>query len=72
MQKLIDMGDAKARELMDGYYIVDKSRLENLVSCFESGAKRIAELTAIVAEQQKEINLLTKQIIVFAEDKNEI
>lgn len=41
MQKLIDIADLKAREELGDYYIVSKSRIENLISCFEGGAKRI-------------------------------
>lgn len=59
MQKLIDMTDLKAREELGDYYIVSKSRIENLISCFEGGAKRIAELTKIIEEQQAEIARLS-------------
>ena len=59
MQKLIDIADLKAREEFGDYYIVSKSRIDNLVSCFEDGAKRIEELTKIIEEQQSEIARLS-------------
>lgn len=55
MQKLIEITDLKAREEFGDYYIVSKSRIDNLISCFEGGAKRIEELTKIIEEQQSEI-----------------
>lgn len=48
MQKLIDVTDLKVREELGDYYIVSNSRIENLISTFEGGAKRIAELTKMV------------------------
>ena len=59
MQKLIDITDLKAREELGDYYVVSKSRINNLISCFEDGAKRIAELTKMVEEQQTEIARLS-------------
>ena len=63
MQKLIDITDLKAREELGDYYIVSKSRIENLISCFEGGAKRIAELTKMVEEQQSEIARLSMHLV---------
>ena len=59
MQKLIDITDLKAREELGDYYIISKSRIDNLISCFEGGVKRIAELTKMVEEQQTEIARLS-------------
>ena len=63
MKKLIDITDLKAREELGDYYIVSKSRIENIISCFEGGAKRIAELTRMVEEQQAEISQLSMQLV---------
>ena len=63
MKRLIDLADAKAKEDMKEYYIIDKGRLDNIISCFESGAKRIGELTKTIETQQEEINQLTKQLL---------
>ena len=63
MQKLIEITDLKAREELGDYYIVSKSRIENLVSCFEGGAKRIEELTKIIEEQQAEIARLSLSLV---------
>ena len=63
MQKLIEITDLKAREEFGDYYIVSKSRIDNLVSCFEGGAKRIEELTKIIEEQQAEIARLSLSLV---------
>lgn len=63
VQKLIDITDLKAREEFGDYYIVSKSRIENLLSCFDGGAKRIAELTKIIEEQQAEIARLSLLLV---------
>ena len=63
MQKLIDITDLKAREVLGDYYIVSKSRIANLISCFEGGAKRIVELAKIVEEQQVEIARLSMHLV---------
>ena len=59
MKKLIDLVDAKAKEDMGDYYIVSKERMDNLISCFNDGAKRIATLTKIINEQQEQIRKLS-------------
>ena len=53
MRNLIESFDQSIRESFKDYYIVSKSRMDNLVFCYESGAKRIKELTEIINEQQK-------------------
>lgn len=63
MQKLIEITDLKAREEFGDYYIVSKSRIDNLISCFEGGAKRIEELTKIIEEQQAEIARLSLSLV---------
>lgn len=63
MRKLIDIADLKAREELGDYYIVSKSRIDNLISCFEGGAKRIEELTKIIEEQQAEIARLSLLLV---------
>lgn len=59
MQKLLDIIDSKVREDIGDYYIVPKSRIENLVSGFEGAKKRIAELTEMIKEQQSEVERLS-------------
>jgi hypothetical protein len=63
MQKLIDVTDLKVREELEDYYIVSKSRIDNLISCFEGGAKRIQDLTKIIEEQQSEIARMTMLLV---------
>lgn len=63
MQKLIDVTDLKVREELEDYYIVSKSRIDNLISCFEGGAKRIQELTKIIEEQQADIARLSRSLV---------
>lgn len=62
MEHLIKSFDQSIRESFKDCYIVSKSRMENLVFCFESGAKRIKELTEIINEQQKVIEKLSKEL----------
>ena len=64
MRKLIEYTDIKAREEMGEYYILSKARIDNLLSCYEGGVKRIAELTAIINDQQKEIAELSKTMLI--------
>jgi hypothetical protein len=49
---------------------VPKNRLENLLLCFEKGAKRITELTEIVKNLEDEVARINKEVIVFEEPKN--
>jgi hypothetical protein len=63
MRKLIDIIDESARQEIGDYYIVAKSSLDNILSIFEGGVKRIAELTAIINTQQEDIEKLTKQLL---------
>jgi hypothetical protein len=51
------------REELEDYYIVSKSRIDNLISCFEGGAKRIQDLTKIIEEQQSEIARMTMLLV---------
>lgn len=55
MMKLIEFGDKKIREEVGDYYIVSKSRLENILQCLETGKELVKELSATVAAQQEEI-----------------
>lgn len=63
MKRLIEMADKQIRDELEDYYIVPKSRLENIMICFETGAARIKELTTKVADQQEEIARLVRQIM---------
>ena len=63
INKLIDVTDLKVREELEDYYIVSKSRIDNLISCFEGGAKRIQELTKIIEEQQADIARLSRSLV---------
>ncbi len=56
MRRLLELADKEARDTMGDYMIVKKDRIENLLHCIENGARRIKELSVIVAEQQEEIN----------------
>jgi hypothetical protein len=53
--KIIEIADKQFREELDDYYIVSKSRIDNLVSCFEQQADQIKRLTKIIAEQQEKL-----------------
>jgi hypothetical protein len=59
-RKLIEESDKQIREDIGEYYFISKSRIENLFICVEQGAKRIAELSKIIDEQQQEIKNLVK------------
>lgn len=59
MRNLIDAFDKLARTELQDYIIVSKDRIDNLVSCFESGAKTIQELTKVIADQQEQIRILS-------------
>jgi hypothetical protein len=65
MRNLILLADEKIRAEMGEYYIVPKNRLENLLLCFEKGAKRITELTEIVKNLEDEVVRISKELIVF-------
>ena len=71
MRNLIEMTDEMARKEFGDYYIVSKSRMENLLRCFEGARTRIAELTAIIKNQQDEIAELSKSIITSTEPARE-
>ena len=43
-KKLLDETDKTARETLGEYYIVSKSRMDNYLSCLESGSQRIRSL----------------------------
>ena len=58
VRRLIDIGDKEARETLGDYYILSKSRLENILICIERGAQTIKDLSAVVAEQQEQIGRL--------------
>ena len=62
MRHLIENFDKSVREGFKDYYIVSKSRIDNLIFCFEDGAKRIKQLTDIINEQQKVIEKLSKEL----------
>ena len=63
LKTLIDHSDQSLREELGEYVIISKSRIENLVDCFESGAKTIQELTQKVSEQQQEISRLSIMLL---------
>ena len=69
LERLINFADAKIREeLGEDYYFIRKSRIENLVHCFQSGAERIRALSEQVAEQQEEISRLSR-LLLDSEDQ---
>jgi hypothetical protein len=63
MLNLFETADKNFRNEIGDYYIISKSRINDLVSCFESGTKRVNELTEIINRQQEEIKNLTKQLL---------
>ena len=62
MRNLIESFDKSVREGFKDYYIVSKSRIDNIIFCFEDGEKRIKELTDIINDQQKVIKKLSKEL----------
>lgn len=69
IRKLIEFTEEKAKEELGEYYIVSKSRLDNIVCCVENGAKRISELTKIIEKQQEEIKTLQMTILGFQNER---
>jgi len=62
LKGLIEFTDNEIRKEFGEYYIMSKSRVENIISAFENGAKRIAELSEVVARQQEDIAKLSKEL----------
>ena len=62
MRNLIESFDKSVRDGFKDYYIVSKSRIDNIIFCFEDGAKRIKQLTDMVNEQQEVIEKLSKEL----------
>ncbi len=56
MRRLLELEELKVRDTLEDYMIVKKDRIENMLHCIENGARRIKELSVIIAEQQEEIN----------------
>jgi hypothetical protein len=69
--KIIEIADKQFREEFDDYYIVSKSRINNLVSCFEQQADHIKRLTKIIAEQQEKLADFEKILTTEKEFKRE-
>jgi hypothetical protein len=69
--KIIEIADKQFREELDDYYIVSKSRINNLVSCFEQQADHIKRLTKIISEQQEKLADFEKILITEKEFKRE-
>jgi hypothetical protein len=65
--KIIEIADKQFREELDDYYIVSKSRIDNLVSCFEQQADHIKRLTKIISEQQEKLADFEKILITEKE-----
>jgi len=63
MKKLVDFCDEKAREELGDYYIVSKSRYDNLMDCFEKQAKLIKDQSNIISEQQDQLLLLERELM---------
>ena len=62
-RRLVEMCDSNIREEIGDFYFVSKSRMDNLISNLEQGAKRISELTEIIAKQQEQIKELQEQYV---------
>ena len=60
-RRLVEMCDSNIRQEIGDFYFVSKSRMDNLISNLEQGAKRISELTEIIAKQQEQIKELQSQ-----------
>ena len=62
-RKLTEMCDKHIREEIGDFYFISKGRIDNLLFCLESGAKRINELSDIISEQQEEIKKLQAELL---------
>lgn len=60
-RSLVEMSDKLVREELEDYFIVHKSRADNMINCLETGAKNITEL--------REENKLLKDQITELEEK---
>ena len=70
-RKLIDIADQQLREELDEYYIVSKSRMDNLTLCFEQQVSHIKQLTSIIAEQQEKLAIFQKDAMKETEVNHE-
>ena len=62
-RRLVEMCDSNIRQEIGDFYFISKSRMDNLISNLEQGAKRISELTEIIAKQQEQIKELQSQYV---------
>lgn len=60
-RRLVEMCDSNIRQEIGDFYFISKSRMDNLISNLEQGAKRISELTEIISKQQEQIKELQSQ-----------
>jgi hypothetical protein len=62
MRRLIEIADKNFREELGDFFIVSKSRLDNVLDCLEQGAEKIRELKGIVELQKIQISNLEKRL----------
>jgi hypothetical protein len=63
LKKLLDFADQEIRNVMGDYYIISKSRMEDIMRNLTAGAERHAELSKMVSDQQKEIATLSRMLL---------
>jgi hypothetical protein len=67
-RKLTEMCDKNIREQIGEFYFISKSRMDNFLTCLESGAKRISEMSDIIADQQEQIKNLQNELLKTEEN----
>lgn len=60
---LTEMCDKNIREQIGEFYFISKSRMDNFLSCLESGAKSIKDMSDIIADQQEQIKILQNELL---------
>jgi DNA-binding protein len=71
-RKLIETTDKNCRDELDEYYIISKSRMDNIIHCLESGAKEINNTYAEVLRLKKQLSEERKEKESLQEWKNTI
>lgn len=63
LRNLIEQGDKNFRKELGDYYIISKSRMENVINVIETQSKHIKELTKTIEEQQDNLLLFEKELL---------
>jgi hypothetical protein len=58
-RRLLELGDKEHRELLKGYFIISEERINNLLSCLETGAEEIKKLK----EENKRLIAVNKELL---------